>query len=216
GAALFWAHPEVSLGALGPTLGVLLLVTSVAVPLLGNAFPHRVSFLPSMRYYAGNWAVSVWLFKGDSHKKLQALPMSAPWIPDQLAPLYDRKTIDALLSKVMAFRLMHLHGRALGLLLPQALDGELSEHTWVDGEMIAGLILGWNFGDGHLHGEALIDVVREACGFEPGELRCICVESQSMLRRSQDWQIFDGATGRIASGTVSVDDLRARQPWDLG
>ncbi|HEY8376299.1 MAG TPA: DUF3556 domain-containing protein, partial [Nannocystis sp.] len=71
GLALFWAHPDVGLGDLGsPVLAAILVLALVAVPLLGNLFPSRISFLPAMRYYAGNWAYSVWLFRCDSYRKL--------------------------------------------------------------------------------------------------------------------------------------------------
>lgn len=213
--ALFWAHPDISVLQAGAA-GGLVLATSVAVPLLGNLLPDRISFLPSMRYYAGNWAMSVWLFKDHSHEKLAALPTAAAWVEDQLGILYDEETITGLVGKVMAFRLMHLHGRALGLLLPKAIDAPLARYTWVDGELVAGMVLGWNFGDGHLHGEALIEAIREQCGFEPGELRCICVESQPLLRRGHAYKIFDGADGLIEEGSVDIATLRARQPWDLG
>jgi len=213
---LFWGSPDVAVFDASPAVAALVLSTSVAVPLLGNLFPERVSFLPSMRYYAGNWAMSVWLFRHDSHEKLRALPMTAPYIEDQLAVLFDEDVITSALSKVVAFRLMHLHGRALGLLLPKAIDAPLAEYTWLDGELVAGMVLGWNFGDGHLHGEALLDAIRDSCGFAPGELRVICVESQPLLQRRHAWQIFDGAEGRIAAGSVDVATLRSRQPWDLG
>src|SRR3954464_2638835 len=48
-----------------PLLLVVLAVTCVGFPLLGNFRPDLVSFLPSMRYYAGNWATSQWLFRRD-------------------------------------------------------------------------------------------------------------------------------------------------------
>lgn len=31
-------------------------------PVLGNLRPDLVSFLPSMRHYAGNWASAMWAF----------------------------------------------------------------------------------------------------------------------------------------------------------
>jgi hypothetical protein len=40
-----------------------LALIGVAIPVIGNLFPDKISFLPSMRYYAGNWATSVWLFR---------------------------------------------------------------------------------------------------------------------------------------------------------
>ncbi|MCA9683926.1 MAG: DUF3556 domain-containing protein, partial [Myxococcales bacterium] len=151
GFALFWAHPEVTVLDLGPPgLALFLVAMLVGVPLLGNLMPERVSFLLAMRYYAGNWPVSIWLFRGESHRRLERLCKSSGWIEDQLGRFYDEATRIVLFSKVLAFRLMHLHGRALGKLLPRAVD-DLDERTYVDGELIAGLVLGWNFGDGHLH-----------------------------------------------------------------
>jgi hypothetical protein len=213
GFALFWAHPEVSPFAIDSApLAVFLIVMLIGLPLLGNLVPSAVSFLLAMRYYAGNWACSVWLFHGDSHLKLERLRKSAAWPDKQLAVFYDRRTTVALLSKVMAFRLMHLHGRALPMLLPQAVE-RADEYQWVDGELVAGLALGWNFGDGHLHHEQLLEAIQAQCGFEPGELRCIFVESQPFARPVHPWRIVDAASGQIAAGRLSVAQLRARQPW---
>ena len=79
---------------------------------------------------------------------------------DQLERLYDRKTSVGLVGKVMAFRLMHLHGRALPELIPRAVP-RLEDYEYLGGELIAGLVLGWNFGDRHLHGEQLLGAVQE-------------------------------------------------------
>jgi hypothetical protein len=50
---------------------------------------------------------------------------------------------------------MHLQGRALPVLLPKAV-ARVEDYEYVDGELVAGLALGWNFGDGHLHTEQLL------------------------------------------------------------
>lgn len=216
GLALFLGHPDVTMLDMSAAQAALVLTTGVAVPLLGNLAPRLVSFLPSMRYYAGNWAMSVWLFRGDAHRKLDRLTKAAPWVEDQLGLLYDETTVAGLLSKVLAFRVMHLHGRALGLLLPQAIEDDLSAYTWMDGEIVAGLALGWNFGDGHLHHGQLLAALQARCGFEPGEVRVIAVESQPLFGRGHAWRILDAATGERAAGEVDIPTLRARQPWDLG
>jgi hypothetical protein len=213
GFALFWAHPDVGLGAVEPAwLAAFLAITLVAVPLAGNLFPGRFSFLLSMRYYAGNWAYSVWLFRGDAHQKLKRLRTSSAWIHDQLARFYDRATAVGLLGKVMAFRLMHLHGRVLPLLVPRAVD-RLQDYEWVDGELVAGLVLGWNFGEGHLHQEQLLASVQARCGFDEGELRCIFVEAQPLGRPTLAYRIHDARTGLVERGELRVADLLARQPW---
>ncbi|HLT38995.1 MAG TPA: DUF3556 domain-containing protein, partial [Enhygromyxa sp.] len=216
GFALFWAHPQVSVLDLinidSPLLVGFLVVMLIGLPVVGNLVPSAVSFLLAMRYYAGNWACSVWLFRGDSYRRLERLKKSSGWVDDQLARFYDRPTIVALLSKVMAFRLMHLHGRLLPMLLPQAVE-RIDEYTWADGELIAGLALGWNFGDGHLHDERLLAAIQEQCEFEPGELRCVFFESQPFGRSTMRWRIADAATGEMAAGEVTVAELRSRQPW---
>jgi hypothetical protein len=211
--ALFWAHPDVTLLDLGSTpLAIFLGVVLVGVPLAGNLWPRWCSFLLAMRYYAGNWAYGVWLFRGESYRKLDRLTKSAPWIYDQLDLMYDRATSVGLVGKVMAFRLMHLHGRALPVLIPKAVN-RLEDYEYLDGELVAGLVLGWNFGDGHLHREPLLRAVQEQCGFEEGELRCIFVESQPLFRSTLEYRIFDAKTGLLERGELDVPALRRRQPW---
>ena len=52
---------------------VFVVLFAIGLPLFGNLFPQRLSFLLAMRYYAGNWPYSVWLFRGESHEKLKRL-----------------------------------------------------------------------------------------------------------------------------------------------
>ncbi len=214
GFALFWAHPDVSVLDLGSApLTAFLLTMLVAVPLVGNLFPRWVSFLMAMRYYAGNWPFGIWLFRGESYRKLDRLTTSAPWVYDQLDRFYDRPTGIALVGKVMGFRLMHLHGRALPVLIPKAVD-RLQDYEYMDGEIIAGLVLGWNFGDGHLHNEPLLAAIQQQCGFAEGELRCIFVESQPLGRSTMHYRILDAKTGLLEEGDLDVRALRERQPWE--
>jgi len=211
---LFFRNADVSLLSVGVPMGVVLVVALVIIPLLGNLYPKWISFLMAMRYYAGNWACSVWLFQGDARKKLWKMKLGAPWPMDQLLRLYDRRTAVGLLGKVVAFRLMHLHGRALQMLLPKAVD-RVEDYEWADGELMAGLVLGWNFGEGHLHDEELLRAVQEQCGFEEGELRCVFIESQPLLKGQLEWRIADAKSGERARGAVTVEELRLLQPWSL-
>ena len=140
------------------------------------------------------------------------MTMSAPWVYDQLAKFYDKKTSVALLGKVMGFRLMHLLGRALPILIPKAVPN-FQDYEYFDGEIIAGLALGWNFGDGHLHREQLLTNIQAQCAFEEGELRCIFVEAQPMLGKKVGYRIHDAKTGLIEKGELDAAELRTRQPW---
>lgn len=212
GLFLFWKHAGASLLAMPLMVAGFLALMLVVVPILGNLLPSRISFLLAMRYYAGNWAYSIWLFKGESYRKLDRLTKSSPWIYDQLVRMYNQSQAVGIVGKVMGFRLMHLHGRALPLLVPRAV-ARPEDYEWVDGELIAGLVLGWNFGEGHLHREQLLCSVQEQCCFEEGELRCIFVESQPLGRSTLHYRIADANSGVFDEGHLDVRDLRRRQPW---
>jgi hypothetical protein len=214
GFFLFWKHAAVTLAEATAPVIALLLVMCVALPLLGNLRPAKIPFLLAMRYYAGNWAYSVWFFRHDSHRKLDRLKKSSGWIYDQLGLLYDRGLSVGIGGKVMAFRLMHLHGRALSELVPKALP-RFGDYEWMDGEIVAGMVLGWNFGDGHLHREQLLRAVQAQCAFEEGELRCIMVESQPLGQPKLHYRILDAKTGLLEEGHLDIAALRARQPWGL-
>src|SRR5262249_34587162 len=63
---LFGAHPTVSLFDVGSVpMAIYLVIGCLVLPLVGNLVPSKVSFLVSMRYYAGNWAWNAWLFRGE-------------------------------------------------------------------------------------------------------------------------------------------------------
>jgi hypothetical protein len=82
-----------------------------------------------------------------------------------------------------------------------------------EGELISGVVNGWNFGDGHLHNKQLLDAVQERCGFAEGELRIVTLESQPAHIQRQRYRIYDAASGLIEEGWVNVADMVARGPW---
>ena len=209
---LFWKHADATLTQISLPAAIFLAIMLIAIPLVGNLSPSRIPFLMAMRYYAGNWAYSIWLFRGDSYRRLERLTKTSPWIYDQLERFYPRSVAVAVIGKVMAFRLMHLHGRALAQLLPKAVD-RVEDYEWIDGELVAGMVLGWNFGEGHLHREQLLRSVQEQCQFEAGELRCIMVESQPLGRSTLHYRILDAKDGLIEEGQADVRRLRTQQPW---
>jgi hypothetical protein len=110
---------------------------------------------------------------------------------------------------------MHFEGRPLFEALPVAVD-QIDEYEWYEGEVLGGTILGWNFGDGHLHDEQLLDAVQEQCHFEEGELRVVLVESQPLLGRSMAWRVVDAKTGLMAEGESMIKDMIEWQPWPTG
>jgi hypothetical protein len=221
---LFGEHSHTAAWSIhNPVLGAALILCLIAVPVFGNLRPDLISFLPSMRYYAGNWGTSLWLWrKGEFEMLDHAITKTSKSTRSQLERLYDAPAYEVILGRLQAFRSMHLHGRALNALLPSALDGlddddvmtnGIDAFDVVDGELVAGIVLGWNFGEGHLHHEQLLEVVQQARQLAPGQLRCIFLESQPALKPTMHWRIADAATGRIASGYITVADLLEVQPW---
>jgi hypothetical protein len=213
---LFGHYGDVPLNTLDdPLLIAIMAVVLVFVPFLGNTRPDLIAFLPAMRYYAGNWATTQWLFSkaADAEETLDKnLVKPAPVVVKQLTTLYDEDAAELTLCKALAFRALHNHGRALNGLLFRAVDN-LDDYTVREGEFLAGALIGWNFGDGHWHGKQLLDVVQEKCNFAPGELRVVTMESQPIQEQRQQYKIYDAATGLIEEGYVQVSDMMERQPW---
>jgi hypothetical protein len=218
GIALFGFHQDVSiLGTVQmPWLLALVLFSMFVIPLYGNFVPSRVSFLLAMRYYAGNWAYNVWLIRKDAIGKLDKLVKNADTTRVQLGKLLpDPALVDVGLSMSLAHRFMHLEGRPMLEALPRTVD-RIEDYEWIDGEMFAGMVIGWNFGDGHLNNQSLLDAIQPQCQFAPGELRVLMVESQPLFGPTMHWKIVDAANGMLEEGETLIEPMRAVQPYPTG
>jgi hypothetical protein len=202
-----------------PLLLAILIPPLVLIPIAGNMFPEKISFLPAMRYYAGNWATSAWCLRPGVEDKIEAnVKKVSPLGNRQLAKLYDPQTAEIMLEKMMAWRAMHSHGRALNRLIPRALrkvSDNTDDYIVRDGEYMAGPIIGWNFGEGHLHNEQLLAALQRRCNFEDGDVRVVILEGQPIHRQRQSYRIVDAKTGEIERGYVDVADMLTRQPWPV-
>jgi hypothetical protein len=209
GGAELWSNLD------NPLLVALLAFGGIVIPVLGNFFPEKISFLPGMRYYAGNWATSMWLFRKrtEAEEKLDERACKVARITvEQLSKLYGRETAEYFMEKVLAFRSMHSHGRALNALSARAVD-DVDDYHVRDGEIVSGLVNGWNFGDGHFHDDQLIEAVQEQCRFDPGDVRVVVLEGQPIHVQKQHYWIYDAATGLIEEGWVDVAEMVRRGPW---
>ena len=124
---LFWNFPAGDGYGVGdmssPWLLTAVLAGLLCLPILGNLRPDLVSFLPSMRQYAGNWASATWAFRGDGEEKLnQYITKPSGNQVDQLAAAFGPEVAEILMHKVMAWRTMHSQGRALVSLMMRHLD----------------------------------------------------------------------------------------------
>jgi hypothetical protein len=196
-----------------PWLTVAILAGLLFFPVLGNLRPDLVSFLPSMRQYAGNWASAVWAFAPGAEEKLNRVTRSARNQVDQLVAFgYEPQWAEISMQQPTAWRSMHSQGRGLFSVLLKNLR-DIDTRTVREGEFVCNSLIGFNFGDGHLHNEDLIKAVQDEARFEPGELVVVWVESQAIHSKVQHYKVIDAALGVIERGTWKVSDAVNEQPW---
>ncbi|MBO0852630.1 MAG: DUF3556 domain-containing protein [Nocardia sp.] len=212
---LFVAHANVGFGALTNPLPIALFAVLTAIVIAGNLLPSKISFLPGMRYYAGNWDTTIWCMKPSAAQKIDRHVVAIASMPQaQMERFYGKDRAQIPLYLGYAFRAMNTHGRALFTLVHRAIsDGREDEYTITDGERICSTAIGWNFGDGHMHNEQLIAALQQRCGFEPGEVRIALLDAQPIHRQDQQYRLIDAATGEFERGRIRVADMVESQPW---
>ena len=214
---LFVAHAQLGLsGVTDPVPVAVLFAVMAGIVVIGNLFPRKVSFLPGMRYYAGNWDTTVWCVKPSADEKFRTGSRAlGPMQHLQLERLYKSKEETLVpLHLAMAFRGMNTHGRALFTLVHRALAGyDEDDYNLCEGETLCAMVLGWNFGDGHMHNECLIEALQQRCGFETGDVRVVILDAQPIQKQRQEYRLVDAATGEFERGYVDVDDMVTTQPW---
>jgi uncharacterized membrane protein YkgB len=196
-----------------PWLALIVAAALLFYPVLGNLRPDKVSFLPSMRQYAGNWASAVWTFAPGAEEKLNRVTRSASNQIDQfIAAGYEPEWAEITLQKTTAWRSMHSQARGLYSLLLTHLP-DIDTRTVREGEFVCNSLIGFNFGDGHLHNADMIQAVQREAAFEPGECVIAWVESEAFGSGVQHYQLIDAALGVVERGTWKVSDAVAEQPW---
>ncbi|MBA3741867.1 DUF3556 domain-containing protein [Sporichthya sp.] len=195
---------------------VAVLVMGLFFPILGNLRPDLVSFLPSMRQYAGNWASAQWAFSSlAAEAKLNKLtPRPHVNQIDQLTTGmgYPQAIAETTLQQTIGWRTMHSQARGLYSLLMHHVPN-LDKATVREAEFACNSIVGFNFGDGHFHDDDLLAAIQKRCGFEPGEFIVVWVESQPIHKPTQTYKVIDVATGVLERGTWNVAEAVNEQPW---
>ena len=214
--SLFVGHASVGLGDLTTPLPILLFAVVAGTVVVGNLLPRKVSFLPGMRYYAGNWDTTLWCIKPSADAKIANGIVAIASMPAaQLEKFYGSKAAAQIpMYMGYAFRAFNTHGRALFTLAHRAMaDQNEDDYVLTDGERICSTAIGWNFGDGHFSNEQLIDALHKRCHFDAGEVRVVMLDAQPIHKQSQQYRLVDAATGEFERGYVRVADMVTRQPW---
>ncbi|GAB10328.1 hypothetical protein GOARA_056_00750 [Gordonia araii NBRC 100433] len=214
---LFVGHAGVGLTDMHSPWPLVLFAVLATVVTIGNLAPRKVSFLPGMRYYAGNWDTSLWCMKPSASAKIDEHVVAIASMPAAQMERYYGSPETAQLYMYMgyAFRAFNTHGRAMFTLAHRAMAGENeADYVLTDGERITSTAIGWNFGDGHMCNEQLIAALQERCHFEPGEVRVVLIDGQPIQTQTQRYRLVDAATGEFERGYVRVADMVTAQPWD--
>jgi hypothetical protein len=214
--ALFVGHASVGLGDLTTPLPILLFAVVAGTVVTGNLLPRKVSFLPGMRYYAGNWDTTLWCIKPSADEKIARGIVAIASMPAaQLEKFYGSKEAAQIpMYMGYAFRAFNTHGRALFTLAHRAMAGyDEDDYVLTDGERLCSTAIGWNFGDGHFSNEQLVAALHKRCHFEPGEVRVVMLDAQPIHKQTQQYRLVDAATGEFERGYVRVADMVTRQPW---
>ncbi|GAB3086267.1 DUF3556 domain-containing protein [Nocardioides zeae] len=199
--------------ASSPWLVVVALCGLFFFPVLGNLRPDLVAFTPSMRQYAGNWASALWAFQPGAEDKLDRIVRPTRNQVRQLEDMgYPPVVAEITMQQTIAWRAMHSQGRGLFSLLLRHVH-DVDRATVREAEFACNSVLGFNFGDGHLHDRRLIAAIQRRCGFEPGEFVVAWVESQPIHKGTQRYQVIDAALGVVEEGTWRVRDAVETQPW---
>jgi hypothetical protein len=214
--ALFVGHAAVGLRDLTTPLPILLFAVVVGTVVVGNLLPRKVSFLPGMRYYAGNWDTTLWCIKPSADAKIAKGIVAIASMPAaQLEKFYGSKEAAQIpMYMGYAFRAFNTHGRALFTLAHRAMvDQNEDDYVLTDGERLCSTAIGWNFGDGHFSNEQLVAALHKRCHFEPGEVRVVMLDAQPIHKQTQQYRLVDAASGEFERGYVRVADMVTRQPW---
>jgi hypothetical protein len=196
-----------------PWLTVAIAVGLMFFPILGNLRPDKVSFLVAMRQYSANWATSLWAFAPGAETKLNRVTRSAGNNVDQLiASGYEPKWAEITMQRTIGFRSLHTHARGTFSVLLSHLP-DIDARTVREGEFLSNTLIGFNFGDAHLHGKELIAAVQSEAGFEPGELLVVVAESSPLDSDIQHYELVDAALGVTERGSFKVSDEVKEQPW---
>jgi Transmembrane protein of unknown function (DUF3556) len=216
-AFLFLGNPNwagFGLADMNPAVLVVTVVGLLLFPVLGNLRPDLVSFLPSMRQYAGNWASAMWAFAPGTEQRLnQFLVKPAPMTVNQLEGMYGPDWAEVIMYQTLGWRSLHSQGRALNSIMINQLGPDIDTYTLREAEFATNCIVGFNFGDGHLHDAKFIESIQRRCGFAPGEFLVVWIESQPVHQNYQRYLVIDAAIGIVERGTYEVADSVNEQPW---
>ena len=214
---LFLAHSSSDgYGLADMNTGLLILTVAgmLLFPIWGNIRPDQISFLPALRQYAGNWASGMWALAPGAEQKINDHIKKASLMQrDQLEAEYGEDEGSVVLYQLLGWRSLHSQGRGMNSVMIKTLGDDVDRYDLREAEFACNAVVGWNFGEGHLHHEQLVAAMQRRCNFAPGEFIVVWVESEPFGNGRQQYRVIDAAVGIVERGSWSVKDCVETQPW---
>jgi hypothetical protein len=126
---------------------------------------------------------------------------------------YEEQVAEVTMNMMLAWRSMHSQGRGLNSVMMNQLGADIDHYTLREAEFSCNAIVGFNFGDGHLHDQRLITAIQNRCKFAPGEFIAVWVESEPVFSGIQRYWAMDAAVGVVETGTWKVKEAVAEKNW---
>ena len=215
-AFLFLGYPNdegYGLGDMDPVLLALTVAGLLFFPVLGNLRPDLVSFLPvdaPVRGQLGDRRCGRSRpgaeAKLDEHIVKPAPRCRRTSSPRSTAPRRPR----SCMQQTLGWRSLHSQGRGLNSVMINQLGDDIDTYTLREAEFACNAIIGFNFGDGHLHNDTLIEAIQKRCHFAPGEFIVVWVESEPVGNGRQQYWVMDAAVGIVERGSWAVEGRRRR------
>jgi hypothetical protein len=156
----------------------------------------------------------MWATAPGAEAKLdERLVKGAPMQKQQLTAIYGAEAAEVVMQQTLGWRSMHSQGRGLNSVMVNQLGDDIDRYTLREAEFSFNAIVGFNFGDGHLHNHHLIEAIQKRCRFAPGELVVVWAESEPVGNGRQRYWVMDAAVGIVERGSWAVTDAVAEQPW---
>jgi hypothetical protein len=216
-AFLFLGFPNHEGYGLGDMDSVLLIATLAAglfFPILGELRPDLVSFLPALRQYSGNWATGMWMFAPGCEEKLDThIIKPSKMQKRQLAGIYGEDEAEVVVQQVLGWRSLHSQARGLNSVMMNNLGDDIDVYTPREGEFSCNAIVGFNFGDGHMHNQVMLEAIQKRCEFAPGEFIVVWAESEPFGNGRQQYWVWDAGVGIVERGSWSVKEAVEELNW---
>ena len=117
------------------------------------------------------------------------------------------------MQQTLAWRAMHSQGRGLNSVMIKQLGDDIDRYTLREAEFCCNAIIGFNFGDGHLHDERPDRGHPEALPLRARRVHRRVGGVRADPQGPPAVRVIDAAVGVVERGSWAVADAVAEQPW---